>query len=88
MKNNDYLNSFLTIAMNHLNDNKGGFLNKLEKGDVAAIKLLLDYVNRLNTAQYELLESKKNKKNNIKGLAYDKAFDCLKENITEVDSEG
>lgn len=82
MTNDRLMNEFLNHAAQHLLNNRHKFLEKLENGDITAIKMLLDFISK--TAP----KTKKNaqppvENNNIEDMKYEQAFETLKDALEE-----
>lgn len=87
MEPRDAMNDFLNTAAEHLKKNNGAFLEKLEKGDIAAIKMIFEFVNKNNSKLDSKQTKNKNDSANIKDMEYDEAFNFFKDNLAETNSE-
>lgn len=87
MQARENMNEFLNLAANHLMSNKDAFLAKLDKGDIAAIKMVFDFINKNSPKSASKNTNTDNDKVNIKDMNYDEAFELIKDNIAEAISE-
>lgn len=87
MEPRDSMNDFLNTAVDHLMRNKGAFLEKLDKGDIAAIKMVFEFISKNASKSPSKLPKYKNTSANIKDMDYDEAFEFIKDNLAETISE-
>lgn len=81
MRPDEYLHEFLASSIKHLLKNPGKFLNKIENGDINAIKMILDFIHK--SIPKPLVDSKKNYSDIYEDLQYEEAFKMLKEDYID-----
>ena len=87
MEAKDSMDDFLNTAVDRLMRNNEAFLIKLDKGDIAAIKMIFEFINKNNSKQTSKSSKDNNSSVKIKDMDYDEAFDFIKDNLTETISE-
>ena len=87
MEPKDAMNIFLNTAVDRLMRNNEAFLLKLDKGDIAAIKMIFEFVNKNTAKTISKQANSKNDSLSIKDMDYDEAFDFIKDNLAETSPE-
>ncbi|MGD9581402.1 MAG: hypothetical protein AB7V50_08510 [Vampirovibrionia bacterium] len=83
MQSKDRMNEFLNNAVEHLLTHQGAFYDKLEKGDISAIKMVFDFVSKNSPKPL----NKKHENNvtieKIGDVSYDDAFEIIKDTLSQ-----
>lgn len=88
MQLKESLQEFLYSSLLHLMQNPGKFHEKLESGDINAIKTLFDFVNKISPGVKDVKSCKNTKISaNYEDMKYEDAFECYKEDFIDGNSE-
>lgn len=88
MTTDKLMNDFLMHSVTHLLNNNKAFLDKLEKGDISAIKMLLEFINKTAPKAKPAKGKATVETSKFEDMKYDQAFETLKDTLEEnVDGE-